>query len=165
MSRFQGRERARGETFIVFRRRRGGVRFGREEIWEAEPANLNSKYQISYPLIFVLVSLDLTSRHVSILRNMLESGRGLSSYHFPDQTLARRVTSKRYSASGGCWPLSKEHLSLQIDEAQSDEHTFARNQSSGLHLLLDNFFNFTASFDHFFFGKYMIMIQFDKCTK
>ena len=151
MSRFQGRERARGETFIVFRRRRGGARFGREEIWEAEPANLNSKYQISYPLIFVLVSLDLTSRHVSILRNMLESGRGLSSYHFPDQTLARSVTRK----SGGR-PLSKEHLSLQIDEAQSDEHTFARNQSSGLHLLPDNFFkfNFTASFNHFFWQIY-----------
>ena len=56
----------------MFRRRRGGARFGREEIWEAEPANLNSKYQISYRLIFVLVSSDLTSRHDSILRNMLE---------------------------------------------------------------------------------------------
>ena len=121
MSRFQGRERARGETFIVFRRRRGGVRFGREEIWEAEPANLNSKYQISYPLIFVLVSLDLTSRHVSILRNMLESGRGLSSYHFPDQTLARRVTSKRYSASGGSGHFPKNicHFRLTKHRATS----------------------------------------------
>ena len=96
----------------MFRRRRGGVRFGREEIWEAEPANLNSKYQISYPLIFVLVSSDLTSRHVSILRNMLESGRGLSSYHFPDQTLARRVTSKRYSASGAAATFQRTSVTL-----------------------------------------------------
>ena len=145
MSRFQGRERARGETFIVFRRRRGGARFGREEIWEAEPANLNSKYQISYRLIFVPVSPDLTSRHVSKVRSMLEVGRGRMRRrmrrifrslispprHWPDVDEARR----RYSARG--WPLSKEHPSTQFDETQGDFHAFACNHSSGSNLFLN----------------------------
>ena len=77
-------------------------------------ANLNSEYQISYRLIFVPVSPDLTSRHVSKVRSMLEVGRGRRRIfrslispprHWPDVDEARR----RYSARG--WPLSKEHPS------------------------------------------------------
>ena len=79
-------------------------------------ANLNSEYQISYRLIFVPVSPDLTSRHVSKVRSMLEVGRGRRRRrifrslispprHWPDVDEARR----RYSARG--WPLSKEHPS------------------------------------------------------
>ena len=77
-------------------------------------ANLNSEYQISYRLIFVPVSPDLTSRHVSKVRSMLEVGRGRMRRifrslispprHWPDVDEARR-----YSARG--WPLSKEHPS------------------------------------------------------
>ena len=81
-------------------------------------ANLNSEYQISYRLIFVPVSPDLTSRHVSKVRSMLEVGRGRRRRmrrifrslispprHWPDVDEAWR----RYSARG--WPLSKEHPS------------------------------------------------------
>ena len=64
-------------------------------------ANLNSEYQISYRLIFVPVSPDLTSRHVSKVRSMLEVGRGgedeeedLQIFNFSAQTLARRGRSQ-----------------------------------------------------------------------
>ena len=65
-------------------------------------ANLNSEYQISYRLIFVPVSPDLTSRHVSKVRSMLEVGKGedeekeedLQIFNFSAQTLARRGRSQ-----------------------------------------------------------------------